>query len=373
MLTIVLSTILLITIKPYGWNLTAVFHMDHVIADARQIPKDFVILGVPSYDGAQYYQVARNIPAIFRPSRWDDDIRSLPPGSYAYQRILLPLTAHIMSLGQDAALPYAFLSINILSLLGTLILILRWKPSAHLYSLALTLSPTAAVAMHFTLAEPLTLFLITAVLIRYHKNETIRWPDLVLLSLAVLSREVIILLVLFFAGYAVLRKRWRDALLLLIPVLSFLSLHTLIWMIFDQVPFLISAGAKQFPGEAAMKLLLGQSGYDRDSLSAIALFLLLVLPATVWSVARLIRERSLAFLPLGALAFLSVMLLMPGYIWGSITSIGRVITPMYVFLMLACAQRDTLPAKLLAVATLLLGLTTSLGLALTLHPFTLIS
>lgn len=365
-----LSLILLVTIKPYGWNLTAMFHMDHIIADVHPLPRGFVMLGVPSYDGAQYYQVARNIPAFLNPSRWSS-IDASPPGSYAYQRFLLPLAARIASLGNDRALPVAFISINILALLGTLIVVLRWKPHNPLYALALTLSPTAAVAMHFTLAEPLTLLLITAVIIRYRKYGSIGLSEIILLSLAVLCREVIILLVAFFVGYSILRKRWRDVLLLMIPVLVFLGLHTWIYLVFGDVPFLISAGAKEFPGAAATKILLGIKGYDRYSLSAIALFLGLVLPATFWSAWQLIRTWSLKFLPLGALAFLCIMLTMPGYIWGSITSIGRVITPMYPFLILSCAERDTWPARLLATSTMILGIATSIGLALMMHPFTI--
>jgi hypothetical protein len=65
------------------------------------------------------------------------------------------------------------------------------------------------------------------------------------------------------------------------------------------------------------------------------------------------------------------MLLMPKYIWGSITSIGRVITPVYPLTVLLLAHRDSPLTRMLAIGILVLGLVTGVGLALILHPFTL--
>jgi hypothetical protein len=76
-------------------------------------------------------------------------------------------------------------------------------------------------------------------------------------------------------------------------------------------------------------------------------------------------------LPLGALAFLLLMWAMPDHIWGSVTSIGRVITPVYPFVILLCRKRNDVFALVLASAILALGLVTAAGLISIVHPFSL--
>ncbi|MSR67567.1 hypothetical protein EXS65_01940 [Candidatus Peribacteria bacterium] len=370
LLALALATIVAMNIRPYGWNITAVFHMDHVIHDAHAMPKDFVVLGVPAYDGAQYYQIARNIPIVFQPSKWNE-LRNTSPVSYAYQRFLLPLAAYMLSLGQEETLPWAFVLINIAALLLTATVVLRWNKGHPLTALALALSPTAMVAIHFTLAEPLTLLLITVSLLRIDKTKKIDAVTIALLSLLVWAREVNILFILFLIGYFLFKKHWRHAIVLLIPVGSFLLLHSLIYAIFGDIPFLISTGAHQFPGQAAYDVLVGHRGYDRYTLSSVALLLGFVLPALLWTGREILKTRSLDLLPFGAFAFLCLMLIMPDYIWGSITSIGRVITPVYPLTLLALCKHRTFSAKLLTLSILLLGIGTGIGLMLQIHPFTL--
>lgn len=369
-LAIALVASVAVNIRPYGWNITAVFHMDHVIHEKHPMPKNFVILDVPSYDGAQYYQVARNIPIVLTPSRWDE-LRNTSPVSYAYQRFLLPLSAFALSFGHEAALPWAFVLINIAALLLTSLIVLRWERGRALYALALVLSPTAMVAMHFTLAEPLTLVLITASLLRIHKRKRVDDITLLLLSLVVLAREVNILFVLFLIGYSILKGHWKDVVKLLIPVASFLALHSLLYAIFGDIPFLISAGARQFPGQAAFDILVGKHGYNQYTLSSVALMIGFVVPMLLWTGTQLFKKRTLDLLPFGAFSFLCLMLIMPDYIWGSVTSIGRVITPVYPLSLLALSKEDTWTARLLAFAILCLGIGTYIGLALQVHPFTL--
>jgi hypothetical protein len=367
-----LATVLLlmtgITLKPYHWNVTAIFHMDKVLEDANGLPPGFVVLSVPSYDGAQYYQVARNLPKIFSPSRWAE-LREKAPGSYAYQRFLLPLLAGTLSFGHDSALPYLFLGINLISLILACWVFLRWQSGKPLYALALCFSPAAMVALHFSLAEPLTILLITLALVNYLEHGKFGPLDVLYLSLLVLAREVNILFIVYLLIFSAWRRNWRDALFLLIPAFVFLGWHSVIYAIFHNVPFLISTGARQIPGSAALKLLFGLKGFNQLTLSAIVLFLGLVLPGFVWMGYEMCKRRSFDILSAGAFVFLGVMLTMPDYIWGSITSIGRVITPAYPLLLMYCSVRDTRPARFLAIMTLLIGIGASIGLALSVHPF----
>ncbi len=367
MLALTLALAILLNIRPYDFNLTSILHVDEVLRSQNPIPRGFVVLEVPSYDGAQYYQIARNIPKIFTLSRWDE-LREKSPGSYAYQRFLLPFSAFILALGRESMLPYAFLFINVLALLLTAGELL-YRRKHPIYVLALCLSPAAMIAMHFTLAEPITILLITTFLLRYTENKKIGWFDILLLSFLILAREVNILFIAYLIGFSLLKKNWRDALSLLIPAAVFISWHTVIYQIFGDIPFLISAAAKVFPASEPAKLLLGVYGFDRFTLSAIALFLGFVLPGIVWTSREIITTKKLDILSLGALTFFGVMLLMPHYIWGSITSIGRVITPVYPLYVLAIANSDTRLTRGLAALIILIGLGAAVGLALSVHPY----
>ena len=370
-LALVLAGLIALTLVPYRGNVTALFHMDHLLANQHAMQQDFVILDVPSYDGAQYYQVARNMPLMLKRTQWET-LRTKSPGAYAYQRFLLPALAYAVSFGRDAALPYAFLAINVLCLLGTCVLALRFlrKAWAPLYALALSLSPAALVALHFAIAEPLTLLLLTAFLTRYLTRGKLAAADAILLSLAVLTREVNILFVGVVFLDVLCRRRWRSLVLLILPIGSFLALHGLIYGIFTDVPFLWSTEKRGIPGYAILELLLGWRGYSAYTLSGIAMFVAFLLPVGAWLIADIWRRREADFLSLALLAFLALMFAMPDHIWGSITSIGRVITPVYPLSILALARRDTPVTRVLACAILGLGLAGGIALAVISHPFT---
>ncbi len=356
-------------LQPYGWNVTAPFHIDTLVHKRRPVPPGTVVLDVPAYDGAQYYQIARTIPLLFTPERWPEIRAITEQQSYAYQRFLLPLSAYVLALGQEPLLPYAFLAIHLASLILTGIVTLRWKPENPLYALALAFSPAAMVGLHFSLAEPQALLLYTLFLTRYSQEERIRPLDVLLLSLIACAREVSILFIALLIAYSGYRGRWRDILLLLIPVAAFAALHGMIYLVFRQMPFFISSGNNAVFGSAVTKILLGLREYNVYTLSSIALFTLILLPAGLWNVARVIRERRVDFLACGTVAFIVLMLFLSDNIWGSITSVGRVITPLYPLIVLSCATRNTLSAQLISSAVLAVGLTTAVGMALIIHPY----
>lgn len=361
-----IAAILWFTLRPYGGHPSALFHLDATIASVEPLPPGFVVLRVPGYDGAQYYQVARNIPKIMR-GEWSF-LREHPPMSYAYQRFLLPLSAWLLAMGNNNALPWTFLCINIAALLGTAFMIIRSGRPA-LTAIALALSPAAMVALHFSLAEPLVLLLLTAVLLRVTARQRFDALTIALLCLLAITREINLLLILLLIAWTGLHRRWGDLGRISIALAAFLGWHTILFWIFGDFPFLTSAAAHQWPGSAILRLVIGLRGYSIYTLSAIALSCGLIIPSIIWAASDLLRQRRLDLLPVGTLAFLGLMLIMPDYIWGSITSIGRVITPVYPFLLLHCAERTSRTARLLTMMTLVLGLGAGIGLALIEHPF----
>ncbi len=369
-----LTILMALTLAPYGGNPSSLFHIDRTIGPV--IPPHTVVLSVPAYDGMQYFQVAYSIPSMFSPSAWKEKlVDAQPTGVYAYQRFLLPLSAFILASGQESLFQYTFLLINLAALLGTFLLILR-RPQTHsLYAFALALSPAATIGLHFSLAEPLTLFLLTAFLLRFVERKRIDPLDVLLLSAAVLSREVNILFVGFTLLWLLWKKQWRDAALLLIPIAVFVGLQLWIMAIFGQIPFFMSTAKHGFPFIAPLQLLVNVHQYNRYTLSAIALLLLFVLPTLVQVLLDMqkskdhIPDTKLSFIHLLLLAFLLIMLTTPSYIWGSITSIGRAITPVYPLFIVGAMMHDRLAHRLIAGSILLLGLGAGIGLAFSVHPF----
>jgi len=365
-----LAVIVALNIAPYGGNVSVLFHLDEPIHERQPVPENFVVLTVPAYDGAHYYQIARNIPLLFS-AEGRATLGSQPTFSYAYQRFLLPASAYILAVGQEGLLPYTFLFINLTAILLAAAIVWR-ATNKPLYALAIAFCPSAMVALHFSLAEPLTLLILAAVLTRFSAyGERLRWLDVVLLSLLPLSREVNILFIAFFTAYLLLRKNWRDAALMLFPVMSFLALHGLIYQIFGEIPFLTSADKRTFPFQAVFELLTGVYGYNRLTVTSIPLFLFFTLPALIWTGYLIIKNKNRSALALGSLAFLLLMGMMPDHIWGSITSIGRVITPVYPLVILLCARHDTLPARFIAGMAGIIGIGGGLALAFVHHPFIL--
>jgi len=363
-----LTILMIVLLRPYGWNASALFHMDTVLSEKHSMPHGFVVLDVPAYDGAQYYLVARNIPDMFRPSRWDH-LRSVSPTSYGYQRFLLPLTALVLSLGQTGLLPYAFLLINLASLLLAFWIVLHAFPDKPLYAYAVGLCPAAMVGLHFDIAEPLTLFLLTLFLSRFIRSQRLDAVDICILSLAVLTREVNILFAGLLGCYVLCGRQWRDAGLMCIPLVAFLLLHGWIYAIFGEMPFFMSTGKSTLPFQAVYELLTGGYGYDYKTLTSIPLFLLFVFPALGWTGWLLAKGKDRSFLAVASFLFLLLMCAMPDHIVGSITSIGRVITPVYPLVILLAAKHDASPARALAILALLIGLAPAVTPASAIHPF----
>ncbi len=354
------------TLVPYSGHPSALFHYG-TDQSTDDLPPGFVVLDVPSYDGALYYRIARQLPLIFS-AEGRDALATMEPKSYAYQRVLLPVLAAVFALGNDVTLPWTFLAINLLALATTAYVVMRGTGNA-LAALALALSPAALLGLHFSLAEPVTILLLTMFLVRARDGARLQLFDAVLLSLAVLAREVNVLFAVGALAWFVLHRRWHDAAWMLLPIAVFAAWHSVIFSIFGEWPFFLSADKRDLPLVAVWEIVSGQKGFNAYTLSSIALLLLFVLPVLGWTLTQVVRRRDFSLPTLGALAFSLLMLTMADHIWGSITSIGRVITPVYPCAVVALAARNSWPTKAILSATILLGLTVGISLALNIHPY----
>ncbi|MEP7284135.1 MAG: hypothetical protein ABI947_00040 [Chloroflexota bacterium] len=170
--------------------------------------------GKPGYDGQFTYAIALD-PA--------NAAQYLDVPAYRYQRILHPLLARLLALGQESLIPYAMLAINLIGLgLGTaaferLLLaerINRW------FALTYGLFGGVFFAVRVNTSEPLAFGLVLLAILAEQRKRG-NWQAILLL-LAAFAKETTLFFVAGYLIYDVLERRWRDVFrLTLIVVVPF--------------------------------------------------------------------------------------------------------------------------------------------------------
>ncbi len=161
--------------------------------------------GTEGYDGQFNYFIATN------PS---NAAAMIDVPAYRYQRILLPILARLLALGQPQIVPWALLIVNLVSLIGGTILLERLLAREGVspwYALTYGLFAGVFMAVRLSLAEP---FAYALVLLAIHAERQERlWSAAVAFALAALARETTLL---FAAGYVVYyfaQRRWITGVL----------------------------------------------------------------------------------------------------------------------------------------------------------------
>jgi len=213
--------------------------------------------GTWGYDGQFAYYIARD-PA----GGW----RYCDVPAYRYQRILYPLLARALALGQPGAVPWTLIALNVLALAGgtyfTERLLATWGASRW-YALAYGLYGGLVAGLRLDLSEPLAYGLVQAGLWvwiqgagdretgRQGDRETRRQGDkeqgargkkrtgicltpfaicCLLLSLAALAKETALIAAGGLFLYLALERRWREAMLLGVGVgLPFVLWQGVLW------------------------------------------------------------------------------------------------------------------------------------------------
>lgn len=159
--------------------------------------------GTEGYDGQFAYYIARN-PAQ------SPDCLDVP--AYRMQRILLPAMGWLLSLGQTALIPWAFVAINGAALvISTALLadLLRTERASRWFALSYGLFAGVFMAVRLSTPEPLAYGLVIAAI--WLERRDWLWASALALGLAALAKETTLI---FAAGYALffaLNRRWQDA------------------------------------------------------------------------------------------------------------------------------------------------------------------
>lgn len=353
--------------RAYGWNISALFHMDTAFGERHDVPSGLVLYEDAGYDGMLYYQIARDLPALFTGGQTSFD------SPYRFQRILLPGIVWLFTVGHAGAFPMAFFIVNMLATVGTLVVMLRVTDGKPLHALAAVFTPAMFVGVLYTLTEPLSTFFVAVFLLLWQRSgRTVTLGGILALTLSLFARETTIFLIAPLFLWYLWKRQWRQAFLLLLPLVLLFAWQAFLVTRFGDVPLERSAGALStipFHGPVYVLLSLLQ-GWNINRLSSFGL-LLFVLPLCVavgrdWWHAKWNVDGT-AFL-LAGLCF--AMLMMDAEsIWGAITSIGRVVTPVYPVYALYAAQRDTWVERTLSVILITVSLVAAVGIAAAVHPY----
>ena len=178
--------------------------------------------GTEGYDGQFAYYIARD-PL----NGW----QQCDVPAYRYQRILYPLLARALALGQTGLIPYTLPLLNVVALgAGTWLTerILRHYKQSRWYALTYGLYAGQLMSVRLNVNEPLSYALVQAAILSTERDRW-RWGVL-FFALAALAKETALV---FVAGYLLsllVRRQWRRFTVLALGVgLPFLAWQGLLW------------------------------------------------------------------------------------------------------------------------------------------------
>jgi hypothetical protein len=185
--------------------------------------------GPSGYDGQFSYFIARD------PTNAAPLINAMGDvAAYRYQRILHPILARLLALGQDSLIPWVMVAINLVALaIGTAAMeqLLIAERASPWYALVYGLFGGVFFAIRVDTAEPLAYGLVLLAILAGQRNRLV-WQA-ILLALAVLAKETTIFFVAGYLAYYALERRWRDlvrlALIGLVPFAAW-ELFLLRWL-----------------------------------------------------------------------------------------------------------------------------------------------
>lgn len=342
---------LALVLAPYGFNPSALIGLGtaNPLNDPALLPDGLVIFEGIGYDGQHFYHIARGLARGERPA--------VPP--VRAQRIGYPLTAAILSLGQEAAIPYALVAVNLLAVAVGTAMFARLLGRHNLnpwWSLLFALNSGQILAVQMDLALPMVMAFTAGALLCWEKRRV--WAAGALLGAALLTRESAVLFLIPLVVAELLGRRWRAATILGLSVIPFLAWQAALYLWLGAGGVGVSAGQVVAPG-AGMAAALGSAMASlgqglaamarQGSVVAVMALILAALAVSVWRLRRGYDAYT------GGVLFHALFAVCASYdIWEAYASAGRVFAGIFPLLVLAYAvRRDRWTLLLLAASAAL--------------------
>jgi len=335
----------------YDFNLSCFINFGErsSLITKKLVPQNFVIMeNTSGYDGQAYYYAASD--PFIRTDFHRIDLKK-------YHRFLYPFLAHIFAFGKKNLLPYSLLIINILAILiGTLFLcfLLKKRGLSVWYGLIYSLGVGNIVAFQYNLTTPLFLCLILIGIYFYETKKI--GSTAFFFSLALLTRETAVLIILVFLVYEFFKKRYSNSLVITLSLIPFIILQIFIYQRLGKIPILGSSGHLVLPFAGILQKinnldLQGGIKHILRETSIIPYFCYVMLVLAV-SVKKLLKNRNVYNWNLFIQVFISIFLCFP--IWEEFAAITRTTFAIFPFMILSYAKdRDKLSKYLFIGAGLL--------------------
>jgi hypothetical protein len=278
--TLVAAAYILWRLANLGWEPIELFELGARFSEGRED-------GSPGYDGQFSYYIASDPDPDAVASKLD-----VP--AYRFQRILYPLAARALAIGQEAWLPWSFVIVGLLALWGGTWAVARLMVDQSVnpwYSLSYGLWVGLVAPIGLGLGEPLAYGLAAGGWLARSRGRTI-WSAM-LFGLAVFAKETtIVFLIAALLAELMDRRRGRALTAYLLAVGAFIVWQGWLWITFGS-PGLGSGGDMATSFEWIPFMGLFRIG--SVSMAALGLFLLIFLPTivlpTLWAV--VVSARSL--------------------------------------------------------------------------------
>lgn len=283
------------------WQVVLLISLAYVLLTLARYnfdPKIFALVGTqydpglpdgrPGYDGQFAYQIARD-PA----NGWT----KVDVPAYRYQRIVYPMAARMLALGNADLVPWTLIIVNVAALTVGVWLteeILQHFNVSRWYALIYGLSAGTLMSVRLDLTEPLAYALAQAGLLLALKDRW-RWAA-VLLALAALTKEMTLAVAAGLGLVYLYQRQWAKLLTFSALVLTpFAIWQIVLWQWFGQ-PGIGSGGALATPFEIVPLRGLWSLAYLDVRvflLLAVIMIPLAVIPAllSLWAAGRQVWRR----------------------------------------------------------------------------------
>ena len=304
--------------------------------------------GTTGYDGQFAYFIARD---------GADAVPYIDGASLRYQRIIYPLTARVLSLGQENLVPWTLLLVNIVAFsvsVGALSYLLKEMGVSGYYALIYMFWIGNLFAIRFDLNEPLCFMFAIFAIIAY-RREHYRWT-IFLLILSTLTKELGLVIAGGLSFHAFFQRKWGWSILLFGAPLSAFLLWWLVmkaWL--GTLPTIYpSAKLHLIPFQGMFSILTDQPelssgeagiqfGFTVVWVGIPALVLVLLALWTIW------KRRSLSMTNALILSCCGFVITMPDVSWQDQVAVYRVALPLVVGGILFLGQMYPNRLKLLAL------------------------